>query len=75
MEVYSVLTMFFTRPHAAVAMDHGTVSRLRPRLARLLRGLHEQLHVKLFQTFVSGSASHVKPVLKPSTAYTGKVKP
>ena len=28
MEVYSVLTMFFTRPHAAVAMDHGTVSVL-----------------------------------------------
>ena len=26
MEVYSVLTMFFTRPHAAVAMDHATVS-------------------------------------------------
>jgi len=43
----------------------------RARLARFLGGLH----VKPSQTFVSGPASHVKPVLKPSAAYTGKVKP
>ena len=47
----------------------------RPRLAMLLGGLHERLHVKPSQTFVSVPASHVKPVLKLSAAYTGKVKP
>ena len=48
--------------------------QLRPRLGGLHRRLHERLQVKPSQTFVSGPASRVKPVLKPSAAYTGKVK-
>ena len=56
---------------SASAKDASRSGEVRPRLARLLGGLH----VKPSQTFVSGPASHVKPVLKPSAAYTGKVKP
>ena len=52
----------------------GLSSRARASL-RLLGELHERLHVKPSQTFVLGPVSHVKPVLKPSAAYTGKVKP
>ena len=44
-------------------------------LGGLHRRLHERLQVKPSQTFVLGPASRVKPVLKPSAAYTGKVKP
>ena len=59
--------------HQDVYVSHDT--RLWPRLGGLHRRLHERLQVKPSQTFVSGPASRVKPVLKPSAAYTVKVKP
>jgi hypothetical protein len=48
--------------------------RIRPRLGGLHRRFHERLQVKPSQTFILGSASRVKSVLKLSAVYTGKVK-
>ena len=61
------------RTRCIVSLAHVRDEKLRklirPRLGGFLQRLHERLQVKPSQTFV------VKLVLKPSAAYTGKVKP
>jgi hypothetical protein len=69
----STATFLFLASHPRQLPRAGHV--LWPRLGGLHRRLHERLQVKPSQTFVLGPASRVKPVLKPSAAYTGKVKP
>ena len=60
---------------ASGALQRVTEVSLKVCLGGLHRRLHERLQVKPSQMFVLGPASRVKPVLKPSAAYTGKVKP